>query len=79
MKLFIDENGVIQLIYTDNIDLSEWGDVKIQRASHVEPDENGLWYVDLTPVGGIIHHGFKKRQEALDFEVQWLLNNHFIK
>jgi hypothetical protein len=39
-------------IYGEVIALDALGTPKISRASHVEPDENGRWLVNPSPVGG---------------------------
>ena len=33
------------------VDLAALGVLSIRRASHVEPDEEGRWWVDLGPAG----------------------------
>ena len=79
-KVIIGNDGIARFIYDDAVmgvmnEISE--KVCVKRASHVEPDENGLWFADMAPVGGEKFIGFKTRQEALDFEVDWL-NQHNI-
>ncbi|MGL5725741.1 hypothetical protein [Cetobacterium sp.] len=51
---------------------------KIERASNVEPmeDKPGLWYVDLAPVNGPRIEGFKTRNEAIEYEINWINENH---
>ena len=39
---------------------------------HVEPTPEGYWKVDLSPVKGPLLGPYRKRQEALDAEIQWL-------
>jgi hypothetical protein len=48
------------------------GQLTITRASHVEPDNRGLWQADLTPVGGPLLGPFERRSEALAAERDWL-------
>ena len=77
-KLIISPNGDTRFVYDDNLrGLMEMGDAKISRASHVEPDPDNPteWMVDLSPVGGPTQKGFKLREEALRWEVEWL-NDH---
>jgi len=73
--IFIGPDGKIVSIYNDNVDLSSVGKVKIRRASHVEPDKNGKWVADLSPVGGPKLGPFKRREDALRAEVVWLEKN----
>jgi len=72
MELIIAPSGVTRCIYGEELDLSQLGEVQIQRASRVEPDSRGFWYADLSPVGGPTLGPFHKRSEALDAEVIWL-------
>lgn len=51
------------------------GPTDIQRASHVEPCEGGMWCADLSPVNGPVLGPYTQRQEALDAEVEWLQRN----
>jgi hypothetical protein len=55
----IAADGTAQFIYNDTLAfvLKPIGDIKIERASHVEPSVGGGWYVDLRPVGGPILYG----------------------
>lgn len=65
-------------IYSDKMApaLREMGKVKVRRASHVEPTEDGTgWTADMTPVGGGILGPFALREDALAAEVAWL-NEH---
>ena len=43
------------------------------HGSHVEPDGNGGWKADMSPVNGPVLGPYKKRSEALQKEVEWLL------
>jgi len=47
--------------------------LQITRASHVEPDRDGLWWADMGPVSGPVLGPFKNRTEALGAEREWLL------
>jgi hypothetical protein len=42
------------------------------RASLVEPDEEGRWWADLSPVDGPLLGPFRQRSQALDAEEEWL-------
>ena len=62
----------IRGIYGEEIDLTALGQVSISRASHVEPDAQGRWWADLTPVHGPTLGPFSLRSDALAAEVAWL-------
>lgn len=72
MQLRIDPDGTVHCVYAETIDLALLGAVTIRRASHVEPDEQGLWWADLNPVGGPRTGPFAARSLALDAEQAWL-------
>ena len=72
-KIVIDR-GEVKFLYSDELrGLTDrlGGETQIARCSHVEPEE-GLWFADLSPVGGPKLGPFKLRQSALDAEVEWL-------
>ena len=75
MDLVIDMRGQVRCIYFETIDLAALGKLRIRRASHVEPDVNGQWHVDLTEIGGPKFTGFDKRSSALEAEIAWLRAN----
>jgi len=52
MELMVTPGGSINCIYGEEIELPALGEVSIRRASHVEPDDRGRWWADLSPVGG---------------------------
>ena len=72
MELIIKSGGRIDCIYDETLDLSQLGRLQIQRASHVEPTEDGRWTADLSPVGGPLLGPFAARSEALAAELCWL-------
>ncbi len=72
MDLTIDSHGTVRAIYSETIDLHALGRPAIARASHVEPDEHGLWTADLTPVSGPVLGPFNNRGLALEAEHAWL-------
>jgi hypothetical protein len=72
MKLLVKPDGSVRTIYDETIDLGVLGQLTITRASHVEPDEEGRWEADLTPVGGPVLGPFERRSEALEAERDWL-------
>ena len=72
MELVVQPDGSVHCVYAERIDLSTLGSVSISRASHVEPDDNGCWHADLSPVGGPLLGPFPRRSQALAAEVDWL-------
>ena len=72
-----DDVGNVDTIYTEAIDLASIGKQHIKRASHVEPNEDGMWTADMSPSDGPILGPFKTRSEALEAEVVWLNNKMF--
>jgi hypothetical protein len=77
MQLVIESGGRVRCIYGEAIDLHALGTAAISRASHVEPDGQGRWLADLSPVGGPVLGPFDHRSQALDAERQWL-EGHWI-
>lgn len=80
----IDVDGNIHGLYSD--DVAQLGSREIARASNVEPDANGKWFVQLTddPRNGehrnkIIGKDFESRDEAIKFEVKWIEENIIAK
>ena len=65
-------SGEAVFIYEDGHPLLELGRPEITRASHVEPNEDGLWVADMGPVGGPRLAGRRKRGESLELEREWL-------
>jgi hypothetical protein len=75
MHLIIEPHGSVRCVYAEAIDLSRLGQVSIRRASHVEPDQEGRWWSDLSPIGGPVLGPFDRRGAALAAEQQWLETN----
>jgi hypothetical protein len=75
MTLIIDPAGQGRCLYTEELDLRSLGSVHIARASQLEPDDQGNWSADLSPVSGPILGPFVLRSEALAAERDWL-NDH---
>lgn len=74
MKIWITPDGVVKSIYRDEDQgLAEelGGEVRIRRASDVEPTPDG-WTADMAKSGGPILGPFKTRALALAAEVEWL-------
>lgn len=77
MRIKINTDGTVQMIYTEDIDVSEIGNVQsITRASHVEPVNGGSqWEADMRPIGGPVIGVFDRRSDALAAEVDWIGEN----
>lgn len=72
MNLIVQVDGYIRCVYGEALPLTTLGPLEIRRASHVEPDRQGRWLADLSPVGGPLLGPFDRRSEALDAEREWL-------
>jgi len=75
MQLVIQPDGAVRCIYDEAIDLHALGRPVIHRASHVEPNADGRWHADLSPVGGPTLGPFRHRSDALAAEAAWLAAN----
>jgi hypothetical protein len=73
LELVVNADGGVKCIYDEALDLRALGKLQITRASHVEPDRDGLWWADMGPVGGPVLGPFRNRTEALQAERGWLL------
>ena len=72
MQLVISSTGTIRCLYDETLNLHTLGKLSISRGSHVEPNEDGQWFADLSPVGGPQFGPFGSRSAALTAEVRWL-------
>jgi hypothetical protein len=72
MNLLVLPDGTAHCVYGEQIDLSSLGALTITRASHVEPDERGRWWADLSPACGPMLGPFARRSDALTAESCWL-------
>ena len=72
MELVIDPSGRIRCLYDEAIDLTTLGAAAITRASHLEPDADGAWWADLSPVDGPLLGPFMQRSAGLAAEQVWL-------
>ena len=79
MDLVIDLLGGVQCLYGEAIDLATLGPAVIARASHVEPDQSGSWYADMSPVAGPWLGPFAMRSAALAAEADWLTNHRLLR
>ncbi len=75
MTLIIDPAGLVRCLYAEAIDLHTLGELRIARASHIEPDDQGNWLADLSPAAGPILGPFGLRSEALAAELDWLTDH----
>jgi hypothetical protein len=75
MDLVISPGGTVRAVYSEEIELDSLGHAVITRASHVEPDDSGRWLADLTPVAGPVLGPFRRRSEALEAELAWLVTH----
>ena len=71
-ELIIGLGGNVRMIYSELIEAHALGDPKIERGSHVEPDQNGLWSADLSPIKGPKLGPFLVRSRAIEAEIAWL-------
>ena len=78
MTLSVGPRGVVRCVYGEAIDLRALGPPQVTRASHVEPDDRGRWWADLSPVGGPALGPFGRRSEALAAERQWLAEHWLV-
>lgn len=83
ISLQITAAGGIRMLHDDHVDLSEFGEIKVSRASHVEFSDgnhtsdngyaNGIpkgWYVQSAATLDILKDGLTTRAEALAWEKQ---------
>jgi hypothetical protein len=72
--VFISPTGEVRLLYSEDVALHDLGDGHVRRASHVDPDGNGNWWADLSPVHGPRVGPFACRSQALAAETAWLID-----
>ena len=75
MQMIVEPDGTLRCLYDEAIDLAALGRLSIARASYVEPDAQGHWLADLSPVAGPLLGPFERRSEALEAERAWLEAN----
>ena len=72
MNIVIAPDGTVRCVYGEAVDLRSLGHVEVRRASCVEPDGQGRWSADLSPMGGPVLGPFGRRSGALAAESRWL-------
>jgi hypothetical protein len=72
-ELVISPTGEVTTLYTKVLELAALGALNIARASQVEPDAEGRWYIYI--IDGPTLGPFARRSEALAAEVEWLVVN----
>jgi hypothetical protein len=77
ISLLVRPDGQVRCVYGEEIDLAAIGAVRIARASHVDPDNQGRWWADLAPSGGPVLGPFSRRSEALAAERTWVEGHLF--
>jgi hypothetical protein len=75
VELIVRSGGSVACIYDEAIELAALGSLSIRRASYVEPNGNGLWFAELSPVDGPRLGPFCCRSDALAAELAWLKAN----
>ena len=78
MELVIQPDGAVRCIYGEAINLRALGCPVIARGSHVEPDQHGRWFADMSPVDGPRLGPFDRRSQALEAESRWL-EEHWLR
>src|SRR5262249_55965165 len=79
MNLVVDSGGQVRCLYDEAIDLATLGPCTLNRASQVEPDDDGHWWADLSPAHGPKLAPFYRRSQALDDEAAWLEMHWLLK
>jgi hypothetical protein len=79
MQLVIDPHGDVRCVYSEEIELAALGQLVIRRGSHVEPDHDGRWWADLSPVSGPSLGPFARRTNALAAERDWLEHHWLVQ
>ena len=72
MELVVETRGTLRCMYSEAIDLATIGRLSIVRGSVVEPDSEGHWITDLSPINGPILGPFLSRSIALAVERSWI-------
>lgn len=77
VQLQVTAEGGVRMLQDDAVDLREFGDVSMVRASHVEwSDKHQSWYVQSAKTGKILMRGFPTRGAALAWEKEYYSPNY---
>lgn len=75
-SITVNSDGSIVFVWADDCaPLLDLGTAHVRRASHVEPNAEGKWTADLTPVGGPTFGPYTLRADALKAETDWLADH----
>lgn len=75
----VTPSGAWHFIYQERLKpLLGRGHAVMTRASYVNPQSDGSWTADLTPLKGPVLANFPTRQHALDAEEHWI-THHWIE
>ena len=80
MQVFVIQDGTVATTFGDDQLFPEGlGPARFNRASRIEPDANGKWFVQLSDdvlngafAGRVIGINFDTKAEAVRFEVDWI-------
>ena len=64
MQIIIEPDGTARCIYRKKSTWQRSAAPTITRASHVEPDQQGRWLADMSPVGGAVLGPFDSSQRG---------------
>ena len=79
LHLLIRPDGSVRCLYDEVLELGLLGEFEIQRASHVEPDEQGCWWAEMSPVSGPKLGPFSCRSQTLQAEHRWLTDHWLLR
>lgn len=71
----VARDGMMVMRYTDLLSprfKAQASQYEVKRASHVEPNENGEWTADMSPLNGPVLGPFTTRAAALKAEAEWI-------
>ena len=71
-ELIVALGGTVRMIYSELVEPHALGVPTIERSSHVEPDQNGFWWADLSPSHGPKLGPYMIRSRAIEAEIEWL-------
>lgn len=69
----IDDRGRLAFLWDDRlVAFRDLGELRIDRASYVEPTPEGYWMADLAPLGGPRLGPFSLHGAAIEAEREWI-------